>query len=1076
MRLGIYILLSLIIIGCNSNSIENKKTKSNLKGISSEISGISFSNTLHPTDELNIIEYLYYYNGGGVAIGDLNNDGLEDIYLSANQEADKIYLNKDSLHFDDITNSTNIDQSSTWSTGIAIDDINGDGYNDIYVCKVNKVSSEGTHNLLYINNGDLTFTESSKEYGLDFSGYSTQASFFDYDKDGDLDMYLLNHSVHSVRSYGKTEVRNIQDLEAGDRFYENRLNEKEKSFVDVTLKSGIYSSALGYGLALSIADLNNDGWDDIYVGNDFHENDYIYINNQDGTFSESQDDLIQHSTKFTMGVDIHDMNHDGKSDIFTTDMLPYQNSVALKSGGEDTDQVFNVRKDLGFDDQYARNHFQLQKEMGGFIDVALLTETYATDWSWSVLLQDFDNNGENDIYITNGIFRRPNDLDYINYINKLGELTNEPGQIENMLAQMPSEKLPNILFSQIDGEYSELKSSFIGDPTFSNGAAYADFDNDGDLDIVVNNINEQATLLENTSSKIGHYLSVSLNANEDGKSNKGTKLELYTDDKIYTKIYQTTRGYQSSSTHKIHFGLGEITSIDSLKIIWSDQSFQVERNPTINSHIIVSKGEGLGKFEYVNPSSKIKIEEFGFKHTENVFNDYDYDKLIPEAISKEGPAVAYADVNGDGVADLFIGNGRYREPRLYFGTQSGDFKKQDVPDFKTDAKYEDVDAVFFDFDKDGDLDLYVVSGGSDVKELDKLLEDRLYLNDGGNLFRVPLSLPHTNGSTVSVSDFDGDGYEDIFVGARSIPKSYGLSPYSFLLKNRKGGGVDIALKERLGMITDSTWDDIDGDGDEDLVVCGDWMYITILENQGDGKLQIKENETLQSAKGLWNTIELVDVNKDGKLDILAGNTGTNFKWRTDKDRTVDMFVVDIDNNGQSEPIIFAPYFDGKKPFVGLERLFSQAPVLRKKFLRYSEFSEVDDIKDLVGEGENSIIEHKQLTELRSMVFLSTETVYKSLPLPDEAQLSTIQDFEVSENGDISYISNNPYFLTELGANTGLSGAKLGVYLDGQKGFDGIEELGLPTSMSPKRIVELEDGRKLIICNSDMHQLLEKSSE
>lgn len=1075
MRIGGILFIVLLVFGCSvdqkfDSSIE--KSNSAMRALLPEKTGITFANNLHPTDQLNIIEYLYYYNGGGVAVGDLNNDGLEDIYLSANQEADKLYLNQDSLSFKDISTSSLIDQSATWSTGVAIDDINGDGFNDIYVCKVNKVSVSGAHNLLYINNGDLTFKESSKEYGLDFAGYSTHAGFFDFDHDGDLDMYLLNHSVHSVRSYGNTEIRDVQDLESGDRLYENRLNNIEKKFVDVTQKAGIYSSALGYGLALSIADINGDGWDDIYVGNDFHENDYIYINNKNGTFSESQGDLIQHSSKFTMGVDVADMNNDGRAEIFTTDMLPYKKSVAMKSGGEDTDQIFQVRKDLGFGAQYARNHFQQQKENGEYIDIGLGTETYATDWSWSVLLQDFDNNGKNDIYISNGIVRRPNDLDYINYINTLGERTNEPGQLENMLALMPSEKLPNVLFSQDEeGDFSNLNSSFSGQPTFSNGAAYADFDNDGDLDLIVNNINEPASLIENKNEKKGNFLSVKLESNKVGRTNKGAKVTVYSDSKIFTNEYQTTRGYQSSSTHNLHFGLGKKKAIDSVRVVWPDGQCQTINDPAVNELLNVSKSGTLRSYTYKKTISPSNMEIFDFAHLENQFKDYNYEKLIPEALSKEGPAVAYADINGDGISDLFIGNGRYQEARLYYGTNKGGFNRQNTAAFKLDAKYEDVDAAFFDFDNDGDLDLYVVSGGSDVKELDKLLEDRLYLNDKGELFRVPLSLPHTNGSTVSTADFDGDGYTDIFVGARSIPSSYGLSPYSFVLKNRKGGGVDIAFKARLGMVTDSDWKDIDGDGDIDLLTCGDWMNITILENQGDGILKIKEDKTLNNSAGLWNTIEIVDVNHDGRLDILAGNVGTNFKWRSDSTRSVDMYVVDLDKNGQSEPIIFAPYFDGRKPFVGLERLLSQAPLLKKKFHKFSDFATVDDINDLTGGEENGIIEHKTIQEQRSMIFLASDSGYKSIPLPKEAQNTTIQDFVISNKGEIIYISNHLDFLTELGENSGMSGAILGKYLDLNNGFDGIDELGLPADLNPRHIVMLDDDRKLIIVNSGRHIIL-----
>ncbi len=936
---------------CNSDEIIQLDEQS-LFSIKKE-SGIDFTNSLNPMVDNNILEYLYYYNGGGVAVGDLDNDGLEDIFFTGNEVADRLYINKGNLQFEDVSLEMGVSQSATWSSGVVIDDVNADGWKDIYVCKVAPVSGESAHNELYINQRGKGFIESAKAYGLDFSGYSTQAAFLDFDHDGDLDMYLLNHSIHSVRSYGKIRKRKEQDPLSGDRLYENRLNESEAKFVDVTERSGIYSSALGYGLAITILDVNQDGWQDIYVGNDFHENDYIYINNQDGTFTESFAEYLHHSTKFTMGVDAADIDRDGHIDIFATDMLPYDSQVALKSGGEDTDQIFKIREDFGYEPQYARNHMLMGSD-AGFSDIALMTSTYATDWSWSALIQDFDNNGREDIFISNGIVKRPNDLDYIKYLNEQG---NDPtkklsaAQLQKALDVMPSEKLTNVLFLQNEQlNFSDVRDSGIGVPSFSNGSAYADLDRDGDLDLVINNINDPSLILENKSASAGHYVSISLLDTTSNYTVKGSQVSVKYNDHTITKTYETVRGYQSSSTHDLYFGLGKVEKIESIDVLWPDGAYQRLDNPQVDTRITIQKqtkkaqNAGSGKIyedEYIT-------SVFPATHVESPFTDYNQEKLIPERLSTEGPTAIAADFTGDGINEIFIGGARYQEPALFIGLANGEYKRADNKDFRVDAKYEDVDAAVLDFDKDGDLDLYVVSGGGDLKELDKLMEDRIYLNDGkGNLNRLPISLPHTNGSCVAIADMDQDGFDDIFVGARSIPGSYGLSPFSFILKNKKGFGVDIATKERMGMITDASWGDMDQDGDPDLVVVGDWMDIKVYENtNGTDYKNISSAIGLDQTSGLWNSVLLEDINSDGKLDILAGNVGKNFKWKATTEHPVELHVGDYDANGQTEPIIFHNYFGVKKPFASLDMMSAQLPLIRKTFQSYVDYSRAQSFEDL----------------------------------------------------------------------------------------------------------------------------------
>lgn len=1076
----LYILFGLVILqSCQSDP--NPIAKGELfTEMDANASGLNFSNDLTPDSTLNIIEYLYYYNGGGVAIGDINSDGLEDVLLTANQKPDQLFINLGQLKFEDITESAGLLQDNTWSTGATIDDINGDGLMDIFICKSSPVSKMKTNHQLYINNGDLTFTESSALYGLNFSGYGTHASFFDFDKDGDLDVYFLNHSVHSVRSFGSIEKRKTSDQISGDRLLENRINEAENRFVDVTKSAGIYSSALGYGLAVSTVDINGDGWSDIYVGNDFHENDYIYINNQDGTFTEQFKSLLNHCSKFSMGVDIADINHDGLNDIFTTDMLPFDHNVTMQSGGEDTDQVFNVRDDFGYEHQYARNHLQLQQSNGQFADLSLQSNTYATDWSWSVLLQDFDNNSKTDIFISNGIRKRPNNLDYINFLNQQKLDPNQvltTNEMNTFLSNMPEDKIKNILFLQDSTmSFSNVLDSKIGTEGFSNGAAFADFDLDGDLDLIVNNIDANASLYNNNSSIKGNYLTVKL-IDPNHKTVKGSKVQVYSKDKKFTKSLHTTRGYQSSSTHLIHFGLADLSQLDSVHIIWPDQTIQkINDNIQSNQILTIEKNYGVTE-KFVkdeNEMVKANLKKLPFAHQENEFLDYNYDKLIPELLSKEGPAVAYADFNKDGLKDIFIGGARFQEASMLHGKPEGDFEKVENSDFFRDAKYEDIDAEVLDFNNDGYLDLYVVSGGSDADELDKLLEDRLYLNDRtGQLRRIPLSLPHTNGGTVSSGDFDGDGFIDLFIGARSIPRGYyGLSPFSFILKNKGGQIVEILEKERYGMITDSQCADIDGDGDLDIVICGDWMNIAILENQGDGSFQYQsEKYGLEKTAGLWNTVNVRDINGDGQLDIIAGNAGQNFKWKASEEKPVKLYVTDLDKGGRPEALIFHNYFDTYKPFSSLTQWQSEIPEVRKEFISFKDFAEVKGLKDLEFYKEENLIEEKYLYELRSMMYLKSTNGFVSQALPSMAQQSSVQDILVNEKQEIILVGNNANLLTELGESSGSGGVVLSNFIDNQ--FTKSESLHLPLGMNARKIISLGKDQYLLVVNNDFPYILQR---
>ncbi len=1063
-RINLYLGIALLLVACQSSEPENSTADRLFEQLPASSTGVDFSNDLSSDPDMNIIEYLYYYNGGGVGIADINNDGLEDLFFAGNEVSDRLYLNKGDFKFEDITDAAGIIQDNTWSTGVTFADVNLDGYEDIYVSAVGDYKTLSGKNRLYLNQGDSSFEEVSAKVGLAFKGFGTQASFFDYDNDGDLDVYLLNHTIHTPRNYGKIDRRQERDELSGDRLYENKFAETGVlTFEEVTEEAGIYSSALGYGLALATADLNGDGFIDIYVGNDFHENDYIYLNNGDKTFTEQSESLLHSSTRFTMGVDIADMNEDLRPDLFTLDMMPNRADVFMKSGGEDSDKVAQIKRDFGYHEQLARNHFQLATE-SAYKEVALATGTFATDWSWTVLLEDFDNDSNTDIFISNGIYKRPNDLDFINFQSNVAfdDFASSEADLEQQLIeQMPMLKIENELFlNRGDLNFERLEPSSQFNPSYSNGAAVADLDNDGDLDLVVNTIQEPAHILRNTTSD-SHFVQLTLPRN----ALNAKVLVEHEGKKIYKEVLRT-RGYASASSTRIHMGLSSGAVINRLEVYYPDGQAEVYSNLEADTHHVLGAGKPLDTtFERPSENTNYSATPFTYTHRENAYLDYEREPLMLERLSIEGPAYTRADFNGDGIDDLFFGGAKMQASELYLGTVSNTYEKTKVEVFEQDYNFEDVDAVAFDFDVDGDLDLYVMSGGNETYDGEATLMDRLYINDGqGDFVRFPANLPQSNGGSISAADFNGDGYEDLFIGNRSLPGGYGLSPTSAIVASAPESNAyfEAVAQAPLGMVTDSEFADINGDGHLDIVVVGDFMPVTVLINDGSGSFT---NQTtafgLNETSGFWNTVEVVDLNGDGKLDVLAGNAGTNHKFKPSCEAPVVAYLDDFDGNGSLDPIVFYSFFGEPVPFASKDKLISSLPYLKKKFLKYSDFANAQDIVSLTDRTE--IFETKAVVEMRSMAFVQNESgVFEGIALPLEAQLSTIEDFYV-EAGSIYYVGNYRGYVTELGSSLSNSGGVLSDF-DGAR-FQSHRSLNLPKGTEGRFIDRISDDQLIVVQNN-----------
>ena len=1005
----------------------------------SSSTGIDFENANIDTDSLSIIDYLYYYNGAGVAVGDINNDGLPDIYFASNTGGNKLYLNKGNFKFEDITAAAGVAGKADWTTGVTMADVNGDGWLDIYVSTVANHDPhdnngaphtyfKNSRNELFINNHNNTFTECAAKWGLDIQGYNTQAVFFDYDHDGDLDMFQLQHSTHQPASFGSIALRDVYSDVSGGKLFRNDGDH----FTDVTKGSGIISSALGYGLGVAVADVNQDGWDDIYVSNDFHENDYYYVNQGDGTFKEMNKEAFGHESRSSMGNDIADINNDGWPDVMTVDMLPKDEKVLKSSFVDDPLDLYNYKRRLGYTDQYVRNCLQLNIGRGmKFADIALYSGVAATDWSWGPLIADYNLDGKADIFVTNGVKNRPNDLDYLKFISSLSHNhpTTGPRQHDKeILEHLPPGAWHNYIFEGGDDlKFKDQSTDWgFGDATLSQGAAYADLDGDGDLDLITNNMNEPAGIYKNNTRERhpeAHYLSVKLTGKPPNYFAIGAKVFLFNEGKVLYKEVQTVRGFMSSGEPVLNFGLGGKNKVDTMVIIWPNNTTQTLKNITADKRItVVYNAQNvdtiIDQFAFINrllhtEDNNLFTDVTGrlgtnFKHTEDDYTDFNDQWLIPHELSTQGPKTAIGDVNKDGLEDFFVCGAKGQAGKLFLQQKNGSFKASaDSAVFVKDKDREEVDAIFFDADNDGDLDLYVVSGGNIYSGITPLLNDRLYLNDGKGHFTTADNLPnmYDNKSVVRVADVDHDGDLDIFVGGRSISRNYGKTPASYLLINDgKGkfsfapGGITETL-QHLGMVTDASWTDVDGDGWLDLVVVGEWMQPVLFKNIHGTLTRTALTTEDKNLAGWWCSMKTADVNGDGFDDILLGNYGLNSKLTASNAYPLEMYLMHSSGIGYADQILAVANDKKYYPFLTTDDIEKQLPYFKKKFLTYGEIAG-KTVEELFGENLQGAAVSKAFT-LASMVLLNDgKGHFNAMPLPAEFQWTPIFSFDVNDyNGD-----------------------------------------------------------------------------
>ena len=1038
MKKGSQYLLLLLFMSCLA--FAQKPTPTLFKTLSATETGVNFGNVLRESPGLNIITYEYFYNGGGVGLADFNNDGLVDIYFSANMQPARLYLNKGNLQFEDITTKAGVAGKRGWKTGVSIADVNGDGMLDIYLCYSGPLDEDQRKNELFINNGDLTFTESAGKMGVADPGYSTQSVFFDYDRDNDLDLFVINHNNKNLRNFDAAFVKKMVDPDAGDRLYRNDKN----IFTDVTTQAGIISNPLGYGLGVSVSDINNDGWPDLYVTNDYVEEDYLYLNNGDGTFSEQLKEMFGHLSNFSMGCDIADINNDGWTDVFTLDMLPEDNRRQKLLYMPDNYELYNNQLQNGFYHQLMRNMLQLNNGNGTFSEIGQLSGVYCTDWSWGSLLMDFNNDGYKDIFITNGYGRDMTNRDFVKFYanERLKFLRGETSEnMFRMLQGIPVTPIHDYLYlnngNQGGLQFSDASMQAGFDKqTLSNGVASADLDNDGDLDLVINHLNAPAEICRNMlveNSNGGNWVQFTLKGPSPNSYAIGAVINVFTQKgSVHLENYPV-HGYQSAMHVPLHTGLPS-SQIDSAVIRWPDGKLETIKNLKSNTLNAITYGNnssqaGGVKFvpnETIAPVFSQSASAFSYTHVSPETNDFKSQPLMPTMISYNGPRIAKADINKDGLEDLFICGSEGQAGQLFIQKADGKFIADAQPDFVQDASSEDTDAEFFDADNDGDLDLYVVGGGYNFKQDDPRLQDRLYINNNGKFQKSSQALPveALSGSCVRTADIDNDGDQDIFVGSRIVPGRYPESPESLLLINDGKGKFSnapasmIAPLKTLGMVTDAAWLDVDKNGVKDLIACGDWMKLHVLSNNNGKFTDLSDKYFPDTLRGWWNRLALADMDSDGDMDLISGNWGLNSPMKVNKTEPALMFYNDFDNNGSVDPLI-CHYIQGVSyPMASRDEMTDQIVSLRQRFPTYDSYANTT-IADILTPEQLKSAKLLSTNNFETTYFENDNGVFKAKRLPLQANFFPVfaistGDFDRDGKQDMLLAGNTDHARIKIG--------------------------------------------------------------
>lgn len=1087
------------------------------------VTGLKFTNNVREDDSLHVLLYEYLYNGHGIGVGDFNNDGLQDVFISGNTTPHKLFLNTGELRFEDITKDASVKGNGTWSTGVSVADVNGDGFLDIYVCHSGKFEEAKLANELFINtgmvNGKPVFKEQARSYGLDAPGtQSTQAAFFDYDKDGDLDMFLLNHSINTYYAFLNTRrQRATPDFRYGNRLFRNDTPKDGKSdkpnvtFTDVTLQAGIINNPLNYGLSVNISDINQDGWPDIYTTSDYSEHDCYYVNNHDGTFTQSLQKSFHHISKFSMGADIADYNNDGLPDVFTLDMLPADNHRQKLLKGPDEYDQYHLLLDSGYYRQHMRNmlHLNRGKDTHGnirFSEIGQLAGVSNTDWSWAGLFADLNGDGWKDLMITNGYLRDFTDLDFLKYTMPDAQLSEAAkGNLNfksyELVKKMPSNKVSNYLFrNKGDLTFEDVTQDWgFHTPTISNAAAYADLDNDGDLDLIIGNNNAPVMVWRNNlEHQAPRWLQVKLRSPTGNRFALGAKAWLYAGQQVQYQELYPVRGFQSTNSPVLHFGIGSATP-DSLVVEWPSGKVVVLHQPGINRVITLAeeetetsiKGEGPSKDKLIFAKAPAR-EQLNFLHRENDFVDFKVEVLMPYQLSRMGPALAKGDVNGDGNEDVFIGGAIGQSATLYIQHHDGTFTPSPNSPWKADANSEDVNALFFDADNDQDLDLYVVSGGNEYLDESIEFQDRLYLNDSkGNFTKAIKALPVmlSNKHAVAAGDLEGDGDLDLFIGGRGNPGYFPLASRSYLLRNDSQHGqvifTDITQNncpelQLPGMITTACWSDLNNDAFPELLIAGDWMPILLFTNDA-GKLKpVTQASGMEKIHGQWSAMLVKDIDNDGDQDIIMGNSGLNHQFKPSAEHPMRIHVKDFDNNGAIDPIV-SYYIQGKSyPMASRDELLDQIPSLKKKYVKYIDYADAT-LETIFTPEQLADARVFTCTETKSMLFIQDGNLkFSPKPLPLEAQFSTVQsiladDYNQDGKVDLVLLGNFFPYRTQLGEND----ASLGLFLKG-KGTGDFEVIapsrsGLFADGDIRATVQVKNAsgkKKLVISkNNDLAEVI-----